>query len=430
MGLSSICRDVQIESQIFSEQSTIVAVAAQSRANLGDIYNSSQVYLNAGLEDRVALAKWQNDELASEQTAGKATDPFYQKLFDFLVYTRGNMIGVPTTNASSRVPQKEYAIQPSSQQSPPYTFLKQFMLKYNGEINFKALIPFKLKITLDGIGGIVVGQIFKVKNNGILPKNYLDKHLGFIVTKINHDLQNNDWTTTLETQICILDQDTFYDESGLPKLTKNIKREGFPQAANQALVESLLYPIIYAYAEYLTYRSVIGYLWAASFAKSTKIFPKSVIYAIDNYFTNSNQDNYKEYWGANIEAFISGGKNLSQFIGDYISKFKTNESARLNTIIYDGYTLNDALTDLQTKPQYTDITTKIQTEVFSKENLLKKLWYNNETSLDPSTFFSYGSNYPNTNVRPVNLNRTNVNTEINRVLVNSNSPSPPNLEDA
>ena len=43
------------------------------------------------------------------------------------------------------------------------------------------------------------------------------------MTKINHDLQNNDWTTTLETQICILDQDTFYDESGLPKLTKNIK---------------------------------------------------------------------------------------------------------------------------------------------------------------------------------------------------------------
>jgi hypothetical protein len=241
------------------------------------------------------------------------------------------------------------------------------------------------------------------------------------VTKINHDLQNNDWTTTLETQICILDQDTFYDESGLPKLTKNIKREGFPQAANQALVESLLYPIIYAYAEYLTYRSIIGYLWAATDDGSdSNISPGSTILTIDKYFNNSDQDNYKKYWGANIEAFISGGKNLSQFIGDYISKFKTNESARLNTIIYDGYTLNDALTDLQTKPQYTDITTKIQSEVFSKANLQQKLWYNSEKGLDPSTFFSYGPNYPNTNVRPVNLNRTNVNTEINRILVNSN----------
>jgi UDP-N-acetylglucosamine acyltransferase len=44
------------------------------------------------------------------------------------------MIGTSTQNSNSRVKQKAYAIQPSSQQSPPYTFLKQFMLKYNGEI--------------------------------------------------------------------------------------------------------------------------------------------------------------------------------------------------------------------------------------------------------------------------------------------------------
>ena len=136
IGLGTIVRDADIESQIFENQSTMVAIAAQSRANLGDIYNSTQVYLNAGIEDRVALTKFQPEE---EKTGneGKADNPFYAKLFDFLIYVRENILGDPND---------EFSISTSNSGTVPYSFLKQFMLKYNGELNFKALLPFKLTI--------------------------------------------------------------------------------------------------------------------------------------------------------------------------------------------------------------------------------------------------------------------------------------------
>ena len=235
MGLNTIVRDANVESQIFENQSTIIAIAAQSRANLGDVYNSAQVYLNAGIEDRVALTKSQPEELNSNNV-------FYAKLFNFLLYVRDNVVGADSSD--------DYAISTSNSGTVPYSFLKQFMLKYNGELNFKALLPFKLNIKLDGIGGIVVGEVFKVKTN-ILPQNYADKNLGFVITKISHDLTNNDWETTLETQICLLDNIT------LGEKFININRNGFKEYYGELVKEAILYPILLNFVQYIALKVYI-----------------------------------------------------------------------------------------------------------------------------------------------------------------------------
>ena len=141
LGLGSICRNVSIQSQIFENQSTIVAIAAQSRANLADVYNSSQIYLNAGLEDRIALNKWQG--LENEELQGNVDYVFYQKLYNFMLYARDYLIGTLIQGRSN----KDYKIKvDTSGQANPSSILRQSMLKYNSELNFKALIPFKLKI--------------------------------------------------------------------------------------------------------------------------------------------------------------------------------------------------------------------------------------------------------------------------------------------
>ena len=241
IGLGSICRSVDIESQIFPEQSTIVAIAAQSKANLGDVYNSTQVYLNAGIEDRVALAKFQPGEEDNQSLKGNPSNPFYQKLFEFLLYVRDNIVGAKLEDS--------YSISTSNTGTVPSTFLKQFMLNYNGDMNFKALIPFKLTIKLDGIGGIIVGEIFKVKQN-VLPQNYYDKNLGFIITKISHDLVKNDWETTLETQICLLDNDKFKD-------FLVINREGFKEYLKIGAKEAIIYPAIINFAIYQALKSFV-----------------------------------------------------------------------------------------------------------------------------------------------------------------------------
>ena len=57
-------------------------------------------------------------------------------------------------------------------------------------------------MVLDGIGGFVIGQIFTVNKN-ILPKDYYNKNLGFIITGISHDLSKNDWITTIKETSCL-----------------------------------------------------------------------------------------------------------------------------------------------------------------------------------------------------------------------------------
>ena len=63
-----------------------------------------------------------------------------------------------------------------------------------GTIGF---IPFKLSITMDGISGIKIYNKLNI-NSRFLPIRYGDT-LNFVITGVNHRLQNNDWETTLET---------------------------------------------------------------------------------------------------------------------------------------------------------------------------------------------------------------------------------------
>jgi len=304
-GLGSICKDVSIQSKIFQEQSTIVAIAAQSKANLGDVYNSTQVYLNAGLEDRLALAKWQGneDEITTPQSDTfeaafkvNATNDFYKKLVNLMLYARDYLIGRDNN----------YSVIPGQDNGSGHTLLKQSLLRFDGELNFKALIPFKLRITLEGIGGIVVGQIFTVKQN-ILPKNYYDKKLGFIITQIEHSLKNNQWETTLDTQICILDQQSFFDANGNSLLTNKYEREGFGDFVAIQALKGILWPILIDFLVYQLTRSYIGFTYTSNGEKGADAWRK-LLYEGDAY-----QENIDQYWkgtsGNNINAFVGISKD-------------------------------------------------------------------------------------------------------------------------
>lgn len=59
------------------------------------------------------------------------------------------------------------------------------------------LIPVQLSITMDGIAGFVIGQVFKIKDiENVLPENY--KNYGFILTAIDHSINAGRWETTVK----------------------------------------------------------------------------------------------------------------------------------------------------------------------------------------------------------------------------------------
>lgn len=219
IGLKSICRDVKINSRIFSEQSTMIAIGAgssnQQSNNLGDIYSSTQTYFNIGLTDRI-ISNITLDDQTTPKTLEEQQKAIFDNIQSLTSYINRNVLGLEINGFKiTRVPQENEIVNAGS-------LLKSFHYQINGnDVDFKALIPFELEITLDGIGGLVIGQIFTI-DKSILPKDYYNKNLGFIITGISHSLQNNDWITNIKTQICLLDNSNIADRVTINK--DNLKK--------------------------------------------------------------------------------------------------------------------------------------------------------------------------------------------------------------
>jgi hypothetical protein len=240
IGLKSIFRDVKMNSRIYAEQSSMIGIAAGSqrqkndsfdKRNLGDIYASTQYSLNEGLEDRVKNEldiSYNNGQTPENGIKPDGVVLYYYNIYNNIVslaqYIKRKVLGVPDpvlTYKVTTIPQEKEIVNASS-------LLKTFHYQINGkDVDFKSLIPFELEVTLDGIGGLVVGQIFKI-NKSLLPVTYYNKNLGFIITGISQNLQNNDWTTDVKTQICLLDNDEYapaINKNDLKKIIAKIKAQ-------------------------------------------------------------------------------------------------------------------------------------------------------------------------------------------------------------
>jgi hypothetical protein len=250
------------------------------------------------------------------------------------------------------------------------------MLKYNGELNFKALIPFKLTIKLDGIGGIVVGEIFKVKQN-VLPQNYYDKNLGFIITKISHDLVKNDWETTLETQICLLDAVT------LGENFIKVTREGFKEFVGKYLQEAILYPIILNYVKYLALKAYITAV-LVSYEEDANDAWNVAARVLNNSATSDEEKNVariisgrldevnkpvdrktiKDLYNVNKRVNLFSSNNFREFAEKWIEITIADEPGEvLDTPFTPTKTYEQALLDLATSPKIDEIGSKIQSNI-------------------------------------------------------------------
>jgi hypothetical protein len=65
------------------------------------------------------------------------------------------------------------------------------------------IIPLKLNMKLDGISGIVIGNVFNLIDSR-LPKSYHDSGVSFIVTTEQQSIEGQDWTTTITGQTVLL----------------------------------------------------------------------------------------------------------------------------------------------------------------------------------------------------------------------------------
>tara|TARA_R110000737_G_scaffold40981_1_gene61523 strand:- start:1093 stop:4338 length:3246 start_codon:yes stop_codon:yes gene_type:complete len=77
--------------------------------------------------------------------------------------------------------------------------------KLSPDYGKSAVIPLKFNAKLDGIGGIIIGNVFKVEKNK-LPKGYQGDDIAFVVMGESQKITSGqDWTTEINGQLLLLD---------------------------------------------------------------------------------------------------------------------------------------------------------------------------------------------------------------------------------
>ncbi len=213
IGTESVVRKSSISSKIFPSQSNMIAVAAGVGNSLGSVHSSTYTALNEGMKNRIFIQSYSSKDQEEAKKLGKTVEQYVDErnkeekkqkeeqvrndFIDRVIRLRKYVHGI--VNFTS-----EFS---DSNVNSARSILFDLLTKVNMDTNYKALIPISFEATVDGIGGIVIGEIFTI-NTDILPKAYSDKNIGFAVTKLGHQLSRNDWTTTFSAYVVLLDQES------------------------------------------------------------------------------------------------------------------------------------------------------------------------------------------------------------------------------
>lgn len=212
-GLFNNLRSYRMHSQIFKEQSTIVAISAQNGGGEMGLDNETLVGWNTGITNRLLpdvgapnspSSISDKTEILSNLTANLSIIKNLLSNLGWLDSEKNFGVSIIDLKAS-----KKYA----STESERYkNALKDLITEFKSLLRHtsknKAPIPTKLSIEMDGIGGLIIGHIFRMPNElvpmGYKAENGIGRKLGYMITGINHSI-TNDWVTKLESQMIILE---------------------------------------------------------------------------------------------------------------------------------------------------------------------------------------------------------------------------------
>ena len=205
----SVIRSYKFESQIFPDQTTIVAIGAQAKGGALGADVNTLIDFNQNLFDRI-IPKKDSPDTPSNTDSVKELEEKVKNLkeniniivsfineIDPAWYNITGTGNYDTNNASKY----------NNALKDLINFFKTFIKNDNTN---RAIIPTKLSIETDGIGGMVIGNLFRIPNE-LLPRGYRGGGAGpakiaYAVTGLGHSLQNNNWVTNIDSQFIILDE--------------------------------------------------------------------------------------------------------------------------------------------------------------------------------------------------------------------------------
>lgn len=315
-GTDTVIRNFNVTSKIFESQSTLVAVAAGVRENIGAVQSSTYNLLNRGLTDRISVQKLEYSAVTSLNAQTNPSDPegdYRKKLASMVINLR--------TYVQSYITGNKDLSQIDGNREAANSNLNSVLLKINTDTNYKAVLPISVEFTMDGIGGIVIGNVFRI-NPDSLPREYVRKNLGLIVTSLSTKLERSDWATTVGTQCCILEPENVkgspntLDKTSIEKEVTNQNQVVQTQTATDLLKQVYIYNgIVKALTEIFGAASPQALSYLNQWNGYANIFPPNSpqavsLYALDSYIYTGKSGIVVGLPGA------SSGVNLANTYGD------------------------------------------------------------------------------------------------------------------
>ena len=193
----STVRSYNLQSQIFPEQASMVAIGAQvGGGGIQATQNNTLLDFNNKLTDRIITKKL--PPITQTPPSGSQLSNLvnsFVNIKSFFFPSQEEQINILDPNS----------VIDQSSISQYKTSLKDIITYFQGVTNSntknRAIIPIKISLTMDGIGGLVIGHLFKIPPD-LLPKGYKSDTLGGkllqTVTGIGHKVEGGDWTTTID----------------------------------------------------------------------------------------------------------------------------------------------------------------------------------------------------------------------------------------
>jgi hypothetical protein len=198
-NLNSVVRSYKFTSKIFPEMGSIIAISAQDPEGVGILGydNATLVAWNEGISDRILPKKLTVGQLPDSNVETTYILPFLTQMWDYFNVISGKGTKDDNTLVYGGL---NFAFR---------DFLSNID-KFDERNKFKTIIPTELSVKLDGLGGVIIGNLFQI-NQDIVPKGYKNvggRKLAYITTGINHQLVDNDWVTELSAYPIVFEQAT------------------------------------------------------------------------------------------------------------------------------------------------------------------------------------------------------------------------------
>jgi hypothetical protein len=195
---NSIVRSINLESQIFSNQSTIIAISAQSDPGKLGLENSSMVAYNRGITDRMISKK---DINLGDPSIEKKDNGFAKLLINLKEYFQG-LAKTPSSFDPFGFSDPSLSTESiGTYKNALRDAIVFYTSQFKADNKYKDILPTKLSITMDGIGGIIIGNIFDISKD-IFPPSYVGTQgikLYYTVTGVGQDVSSDgQWITTIE----------------------------------------------------------------------------------------------------------------------------------------------------------------------------------------------------------------------------------------